>query len=281
MDRPPQHLVTAANKACLWWLVAFAQLLTATANADGAHHLFDPVPREQMRELTTDRPDTTESPISVDAGHFQIEADLAVLVIDRDTGSETTGYELFPMNLKAGLLDWMDLQLVLEPYHHVKLDEAGMSVVDSGYGATTLRLKMNLWGNDGGTTACALMPTLTVADQVVNAGLIAPFGVELPAGFGLGLMLEADLIRSTARSRGVDLLLLSTVTVGHDLVGSLAAYAELALTTPTYGAQCSLAVNGGLTLGLGDYVQLDTGVRGGAIGPIPDAEVFWGFSGKL
>jgi hypothetical protein len=261
-------------------LAAFTTLLLpARASAEGDHHLFKPVPREEMRELSTDRPDTTESPISVDAGHFQIEADLAVLVIDRDPGSDTTGYELFPMNLKAGLLDWMDLQLVLEPYHHVKVDAAGMSVVDSGYGATTLRLKMNLWGNDGGTTALALMPTVTFVDDGVDAGLIAPLGIELPAGFALGLMLEADLIRRAGGSRGVDIL--STATVGHDLIGSLGAYVELALNTPTYGDACTLAVDGGLTLGLGDYVQLDTGVRGGAVGPLPDAELFWGFSGKL
>lgn len=45
---------------------AFAQ------NDKSMYTLFRQTPRSQMRELTTDRPDKTESPITVDAGHFQI-----------------------------------------------------------------------------------------------------------------------------------------------------------------------------------------------------------------
>ena len=37
--------------------------------------LFHPTPREWMREMSTDRPDQTESPNTVDAGHFQVELD--------------------------------------------------------------------------------------------------------------------------------------------------------------------------------------------------------------
>jgi hypothetical protein len=38
-------------------------------------HLFHPTPRQLMRELSTDRPDRTESPYTADAGHFQLEMD--------------------------------------------------------------------------------------------------------------------------------------------------------------------------------------------------------------
>ena len=62
----------------------FALILGATvghALADdppdkAKYHLLNPTPREQMREMSTDRPDKTESPYTVDAGHFQIESDL-------------------------------------------------------------------------------------------------------------------------------------------------------------------------------------------------------------
>ena len=46
-------------------------------------HLFNPTPREAMRELSTDRPDQTESPFTVDAGHVQVEMDLATFTYDR------------------------------------------------------------------------------------------------------------------------------------------------------------------------------------------------------
>ena len=34
------------------------------------------MPRDQLRDLTTDRPDTTESPFTIDPGHVQIETTL-------------------------------------------------------------------------------------------------------------------------------------------------------------------------------------------------------------
>gem|GEM_PF-5119181 len=49
-----------------------------------AFHLFHPTPTEWMREFSTDRPDQTESPHTVDAGHFQIEVDAVTAEFDRD-----------------------------------------------------------------------------------------------------------------------------------------------------------------------------------------------------
>jgi hypothetical protein len=39
--------------------------------------LFNFIPESLLRELATDRSDKTESPIAVDAGHFQFEMDFA------------------------------------------------------------------------------------------------------------------------------------------------------------------------------------------------------------
>jgi hypothetical protein len=47
------------------------------------YNLFSPTPRALMRDMSTDRPDKTESPYTVDAGHFQFEADLVSFGIDR------------------------------------------------------------------------------------------------------------------------------------------------------------------------------------------------------
>ena len=47
--------------------------------------LFHPTPEALMRELNTDRPDQTEGPITVDAGHLQLELDLVTYAYDRET----------------------------------------------------------------------------------------------------------------------------------------------------------------------------------------------------
>ena len=64
----------------LTWLVPVVVVQAAEGDApapDKSHyHLFNPTPRELMREFNTDRPDKTESPYTVDAGHFQFEMDV-------------------------------------------------------------------------------------------------------------------------------------------------------------------------------------------------------------
>ncbi|SEH88045.1 transporter [Epilithonimonas hominis] len=47
------------------------------------YSLFKPVPKEQMRDMETDRPDVTESPYTIDAGHFQYETDMVRLIKDQ------------------------------------------------------------------------------------------------------------------------------------------------------------------------------------------------------
>ena len=57
---------------------------TAAAPDKSTYNLFNPTPRELMREMSTDRPDQTESPYTVDAGHFQMEMDFVKATFDRD-----------------------------------------------------------------------------------------------------------------------------------------------------------------------------------------------------
>ena len=56
----------------------FATILVTAADQasdKSKYHLFHPTPDRLLRDLSTDRPDLTESPYTVDAGHFQIETD--------------------------------------------------------------------------------------------------------------------------------------------------------------------------------------------------------------
>src|SRR5688572_22582399 len=57
-----------------------------------AYTLFNPTPRELMREMSTDRPDVTESSKTVDAGHVQVELSFGDYVRDEQDGvkSETS-----------------------------------------------------------------------------------------------------------------------------------------------------------------------------------------------
>ncbi|MEI9959943.1 MAG: transporter [Limisphaerales bacterium] len=96
----------------------------------------------------------------MDAGHFQLEMDFANYTHDQTDGTTVKAWNVAPFNLKAGLFNNIDLQLVFHNYLHVRTHDraTGITSVQSGIGDFTTRLKINLWGNDGGQTAFALLP---------------------------------------------------------------------------------------------------------------------------
>lgn len=53
--------------------------------------------------MSTDRPDKTESPYTVDAGRFQIEMDLVTLTIDEAADFRVETVNVAPINIKLGL----------------------------------------------------------------------------------------------------------------------------------------------------------------------------------
>jgi hypothetical protein len=254
-------------------LPLLAQQGPAGAPPEPSQHVLSPTPRARMRELSTDRPDTTESPFTVDAGHVQVELD--AVSAERDQGA--TELALATTNLKLGLTTFADLQLIMEPYRRA----AG----GTGIGDLTLRTKLNVWGNAGGGPAFAVMPFVsfpTATDGLgaghTEAGLILPLGLEAPFEFGLTLMLEVDAAYHEDHY-GTDLIV--TGSLGHDLVGALGGYVELASSTPLESAdELELGLNGGLTLGLGEDVALDAGGRVGLTEAAPDLALFIGGSAR-
>lgn len=240
-----------------------------------------------MRALSTDRPDQTESAYTVDAGHFQIEMDVARLTYDRHSpdGTRTESWNFAPMNLKAGLLHNVDLQVVLENRIEERTRAADGTLGHvSGFGEITTRLKINCWGNDGGPTALALMPYVKLPlsesdlrNGEVEGGLIIPLAVELPAGWGMGLMTEVDFVSDG--NGEYDTEWLNSITFSHDLTERLGFYVEfLAVVGTAPGFDWVAQADAGLTYALSDDVQLDAGCNFGLTRSAPDFQPFIGLS---
>ena len=243
-----------------------------------------------MRELSTDRPDQTESAYTVDAGHFQIEMDVANGTIDHDQSNggdvRSQVWNFGGLNLKAGLLNNVDLQVVLDGYvdSHVEDRVANQMVDDSGFGEVQTRLKINLWGNDGGKTALAIMPfvkwPLSESSQrngQTEGGIIVPWAVQLPAGWGLGGITEFDFVSDGSGGRDTEYF--NTLTLSHDIYGKLAGYIEFAaLITPESGDEWQGQIDVGFTYGLDEDTQFDFGCNFGVTESAPDYNPFAGLT---
>jgi Putative MetA-pathway of phenol degradation len=261
----------------------------ATSMPDkSAHTLFSRTPESQLRDLSTDRPDLTESPYTVDAGWGQLEMDIFAYARDHDkidgADLKTTALSLANINLKFGLTSNIDLQTVIEPYTEVRAHDriSGVREKVSGFGDITSRLKINFWGNDGGDTAFALMPFVKwptnqhgLGNNSVEGGLIVPLAMSLGGGWDMGVMTEFDLVRNEA-DNGYALDWVNSVTVSHDIAGKLGGYVELA-TVLTRGRDLA-SFDCGLTYGVNRHLQLDTGLTLGLTRASADFLVFTGVS---
>jgi hypothetical protein len=272
---------------CICSVASLCACLPARAEEKGGYTLLNPTPRALMRDLDTDRPDTTESPITVDAGHFQAEFSFVEFTHDRTAGVTTDTLAVLPSNLKVGLLNNVDLQVVIEPYVNERTGGRGAAARRDGFGDTEVRLKVNLLGNDGGPVAFGVMPfakfptaTHGLGNDHYEGGLILPVKFKMPADFDLGAMLEIDVIRDAGDGYGTALL--HSVTLGHPIVGDLSGYIEYAGTSFVgAGATYQAIVGTGLVYNVGKDAEVDVGVNVGLSDSADDFEVFAGMSFRI
>lgn len=228
-----------------------------------------------LRDLAADRPDATESPITVDKGHWQIETSAVDYAKDFDfqawTWAET--------NLKYGVTDAMDIQFVFAPYIE---ENTGGEIVD-GTSDLTVRLKYNLWGNDGGKSALALFPYVkaplggSLSNDEWEGGLILPYAYEINDKWGFGCQLEWEYIYNESKD-GYDSNLLHTAVLGYGIDDRWGIYLEyLGITGSDYQAHAS----GGITYAVTELFQLDLGAVAGLNDAATDFNTFTGFTVKF
>ena len=241
-------------------LTSLAALQAGTRSAEApadksAYHLFHPVSRELLRDLAPDRPDTTESPITVDAGHFQIESSFFDYGHERRAGVKEEVFTFGAVNLKAGLLNNVDLQFVFDSYTEVRTRESGRTETVEGFSDLQFRLKINLWGNDGGRTAFAFFPFVKVptgsalSNDYVEGGVILPFAIELNDRFSLGLMFETDFVRDEENG-GYEAEFVHTAVLGVGLTDALGAYLEYVGVAGSSHFDYQASLSAGLTFSL-------------------------------
>lgn len=249
------------------------------------YHLFNPTPTEAMRDMSTDRPDATESPITVDAGHFQIESSFFDYSRDRADGVKTEVWTFGSLNLKAGLLNNVDLQVVLDSHIEETTRAGGVKEIVSGFGDIQTRLKINFWGNDDGrSTALGLMPFVKIptGTDVSNGkwegGVILPFSSDISERVGLGLMLEADFVYDEDKG-GYTTEWVHTAVLGFEITDKLGAFVEYIGVAGSEGQfDYQAGAQTGITYAVTDNLMFDCGVRFGLNDAAEDFGAFVGGS---
>jgi hypothetical protein len=236
-----------------------------------SYTIFRPVPRDKMRkEMETDRPNVTETPHTVDAGHFQYEADLFKhsRELTEETKQHTSSFNR--ANLKFGLLANTALQVMVESYTKERSQElsSGEKETRSGFGDITLRIKQNIYGNYKGNFSIALMPyvkfpTNKYSDkQKYEEGLIVPMLLNFAKDWKIGMQLEGDYLNDDdAPARHTEML--HSVTISHVFFDKLEVFGESYYTYNFKQHQIQNFLDAAIEYELFHDVKIDAGVNYG------------------
>lgn len=275
------------SKDCFWFgVVVLGMAMPTFTPARAADGVLGTVPSgsPHVRELEADRPDATESPVTVDQGYFQVESSFFSFSTDKQGGTRVKTYTVAETNVKYGLLDNLDLQLVFSPYIKETTETAGVRTHVDDFSDIVMRLKYNFWGNDGGSTALGIMPFVKIPTQtdVSNGrwegGLIVPFAWRAGERWGLGFQGEIDRVYNEDNHE-MDWDFAHTAVLGFDLTERIGIYLEYLGVAGAHPYESYFS--GGATYSLNDCIQLDAGTLVGLSDEAEDLTVFSGISFKF
>ncbi len=255
--------------------------------------LFDPTPDNLMRSFATDRPPKANSAYTVDAGHFQLETDLGNYTYSNYAGVNTRSFQALDPVWKLGLTNWADFELQFNGYQYsASHDDAtgALSARGYGFGDVVLRTKVNLFGNDAGNAALAIIPyvklpsgTAIISNGEIEGGVIAPLQVNLPQDFGLTFMTEFDALKDADGTRR-HANFVNLVNLGHPVpsITGLTAVVEFYSSVGTDRATPPIyTFDTALTYALTPNVQLDAGFDLGLNQAAPKQFIFAGLSTRF
>jgi hypothetical protein len=242
--------------------------------------LFNPVPVDDLRDMDTDRPDKTNTPHTVDAGHLQIETGAFDYDYYRDRYQgadariETLG--VGQIDFRLGVLNDLELNAVVNAYDFLRNTDStdNQSARQNGIGDTLIGGKLNLWGNDSGdatwATALAIQPQFKIPTARENLGNVhaelfvgVPFLINLPAEFHLGLQPTICWERNTNDTADVAGWQ-NSASIDRVCFGNFDIYLEYWSQVTTQRHQESQqTLDVGFTYPLTDNVIFDTGANFG------------------
>jgi hypothetical protein len=216
---------------------ALGQITSAGGGADtpdkSQYTVFDPVPADQTRSFCTDRPTKSNLPCTVDAGHFQYEADAFNWTYTHSGGATVNTYLFTNPTFKLGLTNTVDVELNIAPAERVTVKNPFGRQSLTGVGDLFLRTKVNLAGPEGGDFQATLLPYIKVptakpgiGNGAVEGGTILPLSFALPMGFTLLFDPEIDILRNTLNT-GRHANFQTLANLSRALSDSVTGYAEL------------------------------------------------------
>jgi hypothetical protein len=234
--------------------------------------LFNPTPSNCMREFAPDRPDLTDNPFTVDAGHVQLEADLVNYSLSRPDpdGTVTEKFLFGATDIRVGLTNNIEVDALVQPINAVHTQFVHPSRDDWAAGPDTLEIgaKFNLYGNDTfeeGSIALGIRPFIEVptahngvGEEDVEGGVSGLLAIKLSAKTELEMMTEYDVVKDEEGS-GYHVEYFNSASYEYEWNSKLSIYFEVATLFGNEGPSGIVQFGAGVLYQPRENVQIDIG----------------------
>ncbi len=259
------------------WAVLWASVLAFSAGTASA---------QEMPELVTDRPDQSESSVTVPRGSFQIET--GWLFTRDDTADQESKAQQIPGTLfRAGISTAVELRLTVDGWQ--SLDEGDSSI--SGFGDASVGTKVHLWSEEGWRPETAFLAAISIPvgqegfsteefDPSFRATFSNTLSDRLSIAYNAGVSWSTEEAASGEKNTSVFADYTATIAAG--LTSEAGAFIEL------FGAlaldedeESTLSFDGGVTYLISQNAQVDIAVGVGLSDAAEDLFVGVGISWRL
>ena len=276
-----------------------AAMIVASAGAHAAdpidksrYSVFNPTPDSALRDFAADRPAKSFGPGTIDAGRLQAELEIVNYGVTNANGVTTRLLVGPNPTLRLGVTSNIELQAQFAPWQRVTQKTDGIVGDDSQTGPSDLflRSKINLWGNEGGPSALAIMPyvkvptapTTLLGNGRTEGGFIVAATRDLGNSITLTTNSEGDWLKNAADT-GYHGQYQGTLGLSGPIAKDLTLTAELWTSVnwdPT-GTVRQSSFDVALARMVSKNVQLDLGANFGLTKDTPAVQVYTGITRRF
>ena len=243
-----------------------------------------------LSEICTDRPTKSSSTCTVDAGHFQYEADIFNGTFMHLDGVTTDTYLVFNPTLKYGLTSNLDIEASISPFDLVRTREAnGQSQTIGGVSDLFLKVKYEFLNVYGGNLTASLIPYVKVptarvgiGNGVVEQGALLPVTYKLNSVVSVTTVPEMDDLKDDVGA-GHHINTQQLVNFSFSLPQNVTLYGELwgEWNFDPTGTVHEYSADVAASYVIGQYLQLDGGLNFGLNRYTPGVQAYVGVSQKF
>lgn len=260
--------------------------LTPFKAYSGQYSLFNPVPKDKMKAMSTERPSKSDSSYTIDAGHFQVETSLYSLQKSKNADGRSRSESVFSnTHLRLGVTESSEVQAIITPIvwqENVNYSDFSTSRA-AGFGDVTLRYKYNLMGNGSGDASLAVIPFVKIPtnsnslyNSSVEGGVSVPFDLNLSNGFAFNYTIQGMNLRRADKDNTA-MVFANMFVLSKQCTDKISSYVEyFAQQIPGDEEEIEQTMDFGVVYQVSENVTLDSAVNFGLSNRSNDVEVLFG-----